>query len=132
VLAIVRQAHAAMFPMKIDSHVTGDAFADTNAIKFDNIELNGQYFFTPSVFAAAAYTFTHAAQHTFSGDRSTDWNQLSLMLNYALGKRTSVYVQAAYQRTSKNALGRGANIEGFGYSSKEAQTLVRLGMTQHF
>lgn len=116
----------------IDSHVTGDSFTDTNAIKFDNLELNGQYFFSPTVWGAAAYTFTHASQHTLTGDYSSDWNQLSLMLNYVLSKRTSVYVQGAYQRSSKDALGGGANIEGFGYSSNEAQTLVRLGMTHHF
>ncbi len=116
----------------IGSGVNGGTFAATNSIKFDNFEINGQYFFTPVFWAVASYTYTHASQHTFTGENVSFWNQGSLMVDYDLSKRTSVYAMAAYQRASQNALGGGANVEGFGYSTSPSQTLIRLGVTHHF
>ncbi|MBN3725350.1 porin [Burkholderia sp. Ac-20379] len=70
------------------------------AWKFDNLEVNGQYFINPALFAAASYTFTHGKLEAANGGGSPNWHTLALMLNYALSKRTSVYVQGAWQHTN--------------------------------
>lgn len=71
-----------------------------NSWKFDNVEINGTYFFNPALFLAGAYTFTHGNLNDGTGGSSQNWHQVSLMLNYSLSKRTSVYVQGAYQHTN--------------------------------
>ncbi|MDR5835126.1 porin [Caballeronia sp. LZ034LL] len=73
-----------------------------NSWKFDNYEINGQYFFKPDFWMAAAYTFTTAQIATTTGHTTPKWNQVSMMLDYDLSKRTSVYVQGAYQHADGN------------------------------
>ncbi|MEM5330986.1 porin [Paraburkholderia sp. JHI2823] len=68
--------------------------------KFDNVEINGQYFINPALFLAGAYTFTYGNLKETAGRSSQNWHQVSLMLNYSLSKRTCVYVQGAYQHTN--------------------------------
>lgn len=70
-----------------------------NSWKFDNVEINGTYFFNPALFLAGAYTFTHGNLNA-GASSSQNWHQLSLMLSYSLSKRTSVYAQGAYQHTN--------------------------------
>jgi predicted porin len=71
-----------------------------NSWKFDNVEINGVYFLNPALFLAGAYTFTHGKLNEAVGSSSPNWHQVSLMLNYSLSKRTSVYVQGAWQHTN--------------------------------
>jgi predicted porin len=106
-----------------------------NSWKFDNFEVNGQYFIKPDVWLAAAYTYTFAHVSTDTGRSMPKWNQFSVMLDYDISKRTSVYVQAAYQHVNGDTgtqfddaviPGSSAN------STSDNQTMVRLGMTHHF
>jgi predicted porin len=121
---------------------TGNAYFSTQPIagsqdswKFDNIEINGQYFFEHNFWLGAAYTFTHAHISTVTGSSDPNYNQISLMLDYDLSPRTSVYVQGAYQHVDGNT-GQDfdyANIVGSpGQSSTGNQMVYRVAMTHRF
>jgi predicted porin len=121
---------------------TGNAYFATQPIagtqdswKFDNIEINGQYYFRHDFWLGAAYTFTHGHISTVTGSSDPNWNQLSLMLDYDLSARTSVYVQGAWQHVDGNT-GQDfdyANIIGSpGQSSTGNQMVYRIAMTHRF
>ena len=103
--------------------------------KFDNVEVNGQYFITPAFFIGAAYTFTHGDLDASTNDYSQNWHQVSLMLNYALSKRTSVYVQGAYQHTDGNTgtdFDKAHIIGSADLSSSGNQMVYRIAMMHKF
>ncbi|MBU9167366.1 porin [Burkholderia gladioli] len=106
-----------------------------NAWKFDNFEVNGQYFFQPDFWFGAAYTYTRAHVDTVTGNGSPSWQQLSMMLDYDLSKRTSTYIQGAYQHAAgstgtdfdyAHVLGTAAQ------SSGRNQLALRVGMMHRF
>jgi predicted porin len=103
--------------------------------QFDNIELNGQYYFTPAFSIIGAYTFTHGKLASTVGDDSPNWHQLSLMLNYSLSKRTAIYVQGAWQHTNADT-GTGLDnafiVGSDGPSSTGNQMVYRVALVQHF
>ncbi|SKD04672.1 Outer membrane protein (porin) [Burkholderia sp. CF099] len=106
-----------------------------NSWKFDNYEINGQYFFKPDFWFAAAYTFTQAHIATTTGHFSPKWNQVSLMLDYDISKRTSVYLQGAYQHADGDTGLEfdNANIIGSaGASSSGNQMVYRVAMMHRF
>jgi len=111
------------------------AAGSQNAWKFDNFEVNGQYFFRPDLWLGAAYTYTHAHIATAAGDASPSWHQLSMMLDYDLSKRTSTYIQGAYQHATGNT-GTDfdyAHVLGTaGQSSGRNQLALRVGMMHRF
>lgn len=120
---------------------TGNAYAPDigtlawSSWKFDNVEINGQYFINPALSLAAAYTFTHGNLKDTSAGTSPNWHQVALMLNYSLSKRTSVYAQGAYQHTNgKTGTDLdGAHIVGAAdLSSSENQAVVRVGFLHRF
>jgi predicted porin len=108
---------------------------DWTSWKFDNIEINAQYFLNPAFWIAGSYTFTHAKLNTVSGGSSPNWQQVALMIDYDLSKRTSVYVQGAYQHTNAHT-GTGFDnatiIGSLAPSSNGSQALFRIGMTNRF
>ncbi|WLE64024.1 porin [Burkholderia plantarii] len=111
------------------------AAASQHAWKFDNFEVNGQYFFRPDVWLGAAYAYTHAHVTMAAGDASPGWHQLSMMLDYDLSKRTSTYIQGAYQHATGNT-GTDfdyAHVLGTaGQSSGRNQLALRVGMMHRF
>ncbi|QBQ99579.1 porin [Paraburkholderia pallida] len=103
--------------------------------KFDNVEINGQYFINPALSLAASYTYTHGNLKETSEGSSPNWHQVALMLNYSLSKRTSIYTQGAYQHTNgKTGTDLdGAHIVGAAdLSSSENQAVVRVGFLHRF
>ncbi len=128
-------SHVDVYALKdgtIGNNVNGITLSNQNSWKFDNLEINTQYFFTPSLSFAGAYTFTHAGIHGASYS-SANWHQAAVMLNYALSKGTSVYAQAAYQHANDAAATTlGTDVEGLGRSSSENQVLARLGILHKF
>jgi predicted porin len=78
----------------------GDFGADVSKLNFDNIEVNARYNLRDDVMLGAMYTYTRAHLGRSSGEASRHWNQLGLMAQYLLSKRTSVYAQAVYQKLS--------------------------------
>ncbi|MGG2048109.1 porin [Burkholderia gladioli] len=108
-----------------------------NAWKFDNIEVNSQYYFNSAFWLGASYTFTIAHLHAQDGDFTPKYHQLALMLDYDLSKRTSLYVQGAYQHAVSAHTGTSfddAQIidASAGASSGVNQTVVRVGMLHRF
>ncbi|MFD1554988.1 porin [Paraburkholderia silviterrae] len=103
--------------------------------KFDNIEINGQYYLTPALSLTGAYTFTHGRLESEAGSDSPNWHQVALMLNYSISKRTSVYLQGAWQHTNAKT---GTDLDGAqiigssGISSSGNQFVARVAMSQKF
>ncbi|SIT41509.1 Porin Gram-negative type [Paraburkholderia ribeironis] len=120
---------------------TGNAYAPDigtqawSSWKFDNVEINGQYFIDPVLSLAAAYTFTHGNFKEAAGRSSPNWHQVALMLNYSLSKRTSVYAQGAYQHTNGKTgtdLDLAHIVGAADLSSNGIQAVVRIGILHHF
>jgi len=116
----------------IGNNTNGVTLTNQNSWKFNNFEVNTQYFFRPDFNISASYTFTHAALHG-NGYTAAMWHQGAIMLDYDLSKTTSVYVMAALQHGNKAASTTlGVNVEGLGKSSSENQTLARVGIVHRF
>jgi len=88
------QVGAAWTQSRFDNLASGDS-----TFRIDNYEVNAKYNLTPALGLGAAYTYSNAKQ----AGASAHWNQFGLQADYALSKRTDVYAQAVYQRSSKNA-----------------------------
>lgn len=129
-------SHIDVYNPTANEYFTEQPVAGTqNSWKFDNFEINGQYFFKPDFWLAGAYTFTQAHIVTITGRSVPKYNQVSLMLDYDLSKRTSVYIQGAYQHVNGNTGTQfdDADIVGSsGISSGGNQMLYRLAMTHRF
>ena len=74
-----------------------DAIGGATA-RFDNYELWGQYQLTGATTLVAGYTFTRVHQNALYSDTAPKYGQINLMADYALSKRTDVYVQGIWQR----------------------------------
>ncbi|MBR8175787.1 porin [Burkholderia ambifaria] len=116
-------------------YITDVGSAAWTSWKFDNVELNGQYFFAPDVWLAASYTFTHARLQRAADGFSPNWHQAALMLDYDLSKRTSVYLQGAFQHNNART-GTGFDnayiVGSMAPSTTGNQTVVRLGLIHRF
>lgn len=104
--------------------------------KFNNFEVNGKYSFTPTLWLFGAYTFTEAQLHSNINGFEPKWHQISLMLDYDLSRRTSLYLQGAYQHVVSAHTGTAFDFAltpaSAGASSGENQTVVRVGMIHRF
>lgn len=107
----------------------------TNLV-FDAYEAGAKYSFTPALTAGLGYTYMHLADLT-----SGHFNQVDLSLDYALSKRTDVYVLGMYQDASgKNSNGAalqaqiGDSTSYFGPSGSNSQSQVaaRVGIRHKF
>jgi len=106
------------------------------AWKFDNFQLNGQYYFTPQLWAGASYTYTIGHLDTTAGNYGPKWHTASLMLDYDLSKRTSFYIQGAYQHVQSANTGmqfdNAQTPASAGVSSSANQFVGRIAMIQKF
>jgi predicted porin len=104
--------------------------------KFDNFELNGQYYFTPMFWLGASYAYTMGKLDTTAGGYSPKWHTIALMLDYDLSKRTSVYVQGAYQHVESAGTGTqfddAQSLAASGPSSTANQVVYRIAMMHRF
>jgi predicted porin len=104
-------------------------------LTFTNYEVNGRYAITPTFSVAAAYTYTDGYFSSGSASSSPKWNQVTVQADYALSKRTELYVEGAYQRVSQangNAVLGNASIFSLAASSNGNQTVVGAGMRMRF
>jgi predicted porin len=99
-------------------------------LKFDNVEFNAKVNLTAQWFIAAMYTYTNVL-NSFSPDRSAHQNQLGLMADYRLSKRTDCYVQTVYVKESGQAIPPAIGSSG-GESSANNQTVARVGIRTLF
>jgi predicted porin len=116
---------------------TGDlGLAAGAGVRFDNFEVNARYNVTPAVMLGGMYTYTRANVSQSGGDANLHWNQIGLMAQYLLSKRTSLYAQAVYQKVSGGNTGSAldyAYIPGAAdLSSNAHQSVVRLGINHAF
>ncbi len=105
--------------------------------KFNDIEAGLRWSFSPAFFTGIAYNYT-----TSTGVQVHDntlgnqhYNQVSVLADYFLSKRTDAYFTAAYQRasgTSSTGSEAVANIGGYGDSSNQRQAVFRLAMRHRF
>ncbi|MEX3968367.1 porin [Paraburkholderia sp. EG286B] len=116
----------------LGSNSTGVSLKGQRSWKFDNFDVSVQHYFTPAFWIAAAYVFTTVGvnANTYS---AANFHLGSLMLNYALSKRTSVYVQGAYLHQNQAATSIfGTTVAGLGFSTSQNQALARLAMIHKF
>lgn len=71
-----------------------------SSLHFDNAEFNVRYNVTPELMLGGMYTYTRAMVDQGGNDSSLHWNQLGLMAQYSLSKRTQLYTQVVYQKVS--------------------------------
>ncbi len=108
--------------------------AGTN-LHMDNYEVNGKYAFTPALSLAAAYTFTNGKVSGSNGSGDPKWHTVSLQGDYALSKRTDVYLEGVYQHASGELGNFGANVAAINTltpSSTANQTAVAIGLRHRF
>ncbi|MCC8400766.1 porin [Paraburkholderia sp. MMS20-SJTN17] len=101
------------------------------SLRLDNYEVNAKYALTPALSVSGAYTFTHGA---YNGS-SPAWNSAMLQTDYALSKRTDIYLEGVYQ----NAHGAPADsvlshamLNTLSPSSTSTQVAVTVGMRHAF
>ncbi|QBQ96977.1 porin [Paraburkholderia pallida] len=101
-----------------------------NSARFQNFEGNVRYALTPALSLAGAYTYTRA---NLGGGVNPNYNTVALQSDYALSKRTDVYLQGDWQHVSSNDAGIGAYLNGLGSAStRQDQVAVTVGMRHRF
>jgi predicted porin len=117
-----------------DSQFTRDAqstFANTQ--KFNSADAFLKYQFSPAFFSAIGYSYERS-----TGNSSAKYNQVSLGFDYALSKKTDVYVVGAWQKATGTQDPDGgqaqASIGSYGWlgSNGSAQEYVALGYRVKF
>ncbi|MBS6360028.1 porin [Burkholderia sp.] len=105
-----------------------------DTLRFDNYEVNVHYAVTHSISLAGAYTFTQGAFGDASGSGHPKWHQVTLMADYALSKRTDVYVEGIYQHAygAAGSAFEGAMISGLAQSSTASQIAATVGIRTRF
>ncbi|WP_321789820.1 porin, partial [Paraburkholderia sp. J94] len=101
-------------------------------ISFNNIELNLKYDVSPMLFVGGMFTYSRAHVGRGADTAVIHWNQLGLMSQYSLSKRTACYLQLAYQQVSGNdgsSLSYGMIPGSAGISSNGHQVVTRIGVT---
>ncbi|WP_322027577.1 porin [Burkholderia sp. BCC1977] len=97
--------------------------------RFNNYEVQARYNFTPAFSLTGAYTYTDGQ---IDGVRPK-WNQAGLTADYALSKRTDVYLRGVYQHVhGAGDSGITASIDGLSASSSNHQAIVTVGLRHSF
>ncbi len=105
-----------------------------NNLKFDNVEVDGRYFVTPTFSLGASYTYTMGRFESSTGTLNPHWNQVMGQADYLLSKRTDIYLEGVYQHVS----GGGGNpafdagVFNLTPASGNEQVVVALGMRHRF
>lgn len=105
------------------------------SLRFNNIEANAHYNLTPALGIGAMYTYTNANGSAIrvAGSGSAHWHEFALQADYALSKRTDVYLEGVGLIGS----GQGAyGITEVGYtgnpSGSKNQGIVTTGIRHRF
>ena len=105
---------------------------------FNAVELNFVWHFTPAFQAGGAYSYTRASSVQLGKTKTSggaDYNQFTLSTDYALSKRTDVYLEGIYQTASGVDSTGGvavASINLTSPSSNNHEALVRAGVRVKF
>jgi predicted porin len=105
--------------------------------KLNNFEIGGKYAFTTALSAGLGYTFSKLDDNT-----EGKWHQVNAAVDYALSKRTDVYVIGAYQKASgeNTVAGRvvpvgaqiGSSTSFIGAAGADTQFAARVGVRHRF
>jgi len=102
----------------------------------NNYELGAKYQFTPALMASVGDTYTR-----LSGGTEGKWNQVNVSVDYALSKRTDVYVLGIYQKASGDNNGvpvqaqigdNSASYFGTSGTGSSSQVATRIGIRHRF
>ncbi|QCP54043.1 porin [Trinickia violacea] len=126
---------ATLWALWTNTHIEPISGAQTT---FNAYEAGGKYAFTPALTAGLGYTYMKVSD-AFSGH----WNQIDASVDYALSKRTDVYLLTVYQKASGNLTGTTTPIQAqigdsassyFGTSGTNStnQVAVRVGIRHKF
>jgi predicted porin len=120
----------------VSSVYLGDLGLSNAGLRFDNVEFNAKYDIQPDLSVAGMYTYTMAHLKHGGTETAMHWNQVGVMAQYLLSKRTGVYTQVVYQKLSGGNTGTPldtAFIPGAASpSSNSHQMVARIGMTHAF
>jgi predicted porin len=88
------------------SHTQLD-YSDGSSRKFNNYDLNARYLFTSALTLIGVYAYTDGRATNLPGTNGANlkprWHQFTLGVDYALSKRTELYLSAAYQLAAGDA-----------------------------
>jgi len=105
---------------------------------FNDVEAGLKWNFTPTLYSGLAYNYTKGNSVSNAAGVNVGnqhFNQLSLLTDYSLSKRTDVYVLGALQKaagTSSTGTAAVADIGNEGDSSNSRQALVRVAIRHKF
>ncbi|HEV3428123.1 MAG TPA: porin [Paraburkholderia sp.] len=108
-----------------------------NSVRFNNIEGNLHYDLTPALGIGAMYTYTNVNGSSLNanGSNSAHWHQFALQADYALSKRTDVYLEGVGMwGAGQNAVGMTqVGYQGSdNFSSSKNQGIVTTGIRHRF
>jgi general bacterial porin, GBP family len=69
-------------------------------LRFNNFEVNGQYFLTRALTLSASYTYTDGRFDSKSGNLTPKWNEAVVQADYAFSRNTDLYLESMYQTVS--------------------------------
>ncbi|MBN3759723.1 porin [Burkholderia sp. Ac-20365] len=105
--------------------------------KLNNYEIGGRWGFTPALSAGLGYTFSKLDDR-FEGK----WHQINSSVDYALSKRTDVYLLGIYQKASGSNVVAGRNVpvqaeigsssSFIGNAGANTQFVTRVGVRHRF
>jgi GBP family porin len=102
-----------------------------SSLRFDNYEANAVYNVTRAFTVTGSYTFTDGSS-SLAGASSPKWNQVNLLLDYSLSRRTDVYVEGQFQHVSGGGTVFTADINGLSPSATSSQVAVTAGLRTRF
>ncbi|MFM0335714.1 porin [Paraburkholderia fungorum] len=101
-----------------------------STLKFDNFEVNAKFDITAACYVAAMYTYTKESITSSIGHNSPHRNEVGVMADYRLSKRTDVYAQTVYQKASgQDVFG---DVGDLAESSSQYETVARVGIRTSF
>jgi predicted porin len=105
-----------------------------NNLKFDNFEVDGQYFVTSAFSLGLSYTYTMAQLTRSAGNVTPHWNDVVAQADYRFSRTTDVYLEGAYQRVSggDGVAAFNPGVTSLTPSSSNAQLVVGLGIRHKF
>ncbi|WP_414443315.1 porin [Burkholderia sp. 22PA0106] len=115
----------------------GGSYGSVNGqlLTFSNYELNARYFLTPALTLGGSYTYTQGRFDNAGRTLAPKWNQFMLQADYALSRRTDLYLEGVYRKVSGvdgvSVLGQ-AGIFNFAASSNNRQAVVAAGIRHKF
>lgn len=88
-------------------------YNDGSSRKFNNYDVNARYLVSPALTLLGVYTYTDGRANSLPGTGGASlkprWHQFTLGLDYALSKRTELYLSGVYQLAAGDASTRVGN-----------------------